>query len=983
LNMHSFAIPIFVILPLSMNAFNLSPYPSLVINFPKDLNFQLEQTSSSYFGYTLVIRPTSIIVAAPRSQSTLASQRNINETGAIYRCSLDKDDCSPYIIDGKGQFNLTGYTYVGRKDFQFLGGSMDGGTLDTDMLLVCAPRFCLSSIRTEFMSGVCYRVDNTIGRNPGRVTPIFGLRGESVSYGSFMRGMGLSAHVVEDNSHFLIGAPGKTFGKGSLFVHRSDTTLEGFLKEVQVEPPLNSDILYFGYAVTSGHFDSVNRESVLYVITAPQANQPSGEAYIFSSEWKKLRTLKGEQLGEYFGYAVLAEDLNGDKLTDLIVSAPMHGTEESADNGAIYVFINKGLLSFEKKILRSPLASSVRFGTTLSRLGDINHDGFNDVAVGAPFAGNGSVFVYLGCEDGLQDVPSQQLGSPSNHPSKYGAHMFGHGLSRGSDIDGNGFSDLAVGAPNAEAVFLYRAYPVVKLYGTLRSGERQITPQQQRLNITACYRLSTTAKKKEVQEQVLAIRIVADSRTIFALTQTSEMNYRVVVGPSEQCRILEMQVSFTQKDVYKPVDMHMHYAIAQKDSVQESGFCETCVAVDPTEPKISTERIVFNVGCAFAVCVADLQINSSDVGSTFTLGSRGILRLTYEITNSGETAYLPQFNVTSASRLTFAQVPGDCQVSEAVMLCDLNGGQALGKGETYSVTVSFDVSQLSGTSLMVTAEVFSTGYERNLKDNKHINEISLRVFTEIDVMGEQISSQINLDNHGKSAEVINHYEIKSHGPSAVEQLVVTLQIPIGYKAMGSTPMIPIINITSLKVVGTHDSQPLIIKLFNQDNNQNEKELEDINSEMGLIRSRRVLGIPFNTSYDLFGENFRGQLPLNRTIVLSCQDSEKAMCIRASVQGLRLMPGNSVFLNVSYYVNLGKVNAILPNSWEYFVILTDVELTKKDDSTSNSLAINKRIHPNIISKHLKAIIAIWTILSSIIAGLLIFCVINYSMYKVGL
>ncbi|KAH8361875.1 hypothetical protein KR200_004249 [Drosophila serrata] len=983
LRMYCIAITAFMLFPLSINAFNLSPYPSLVINSPKDLNFQSEQTRSSYFGYTLVIRPTSIIVGAPRSQSTLASQRNINETGAIYRCSLEMDDCSPYIVDHQGQDILSKNTYKGRKDFQFLGGSMDGGTLDTDMLLVCAPRFSFSSIELEYMTGVCYRVENTIGKNPGRVTPIYRVSNKSISYASLMREMGFSAHVVEDNSIFLIGAPAKAYCGGSVFVHRSDMPLEGLFKEVQTKLPLNSDIFYFGYAVSSGHFDSANIQSLQYVITAPQANRPSGEAYILSSEGKFLRTLKGEQLGEYFGYSVLAEDLNGDKLMDLIVSAPMHGTNDTADNGAIYVFINKGLLNFEKKIVKSPLANSARFGTTLSRLGDINHDGFNDVAVSAPFAGNGSVFIYLGSEKGLQDVPSQQLDSPSDHPSKYGAHMFGHGLSRGSDIDGNGFNDLAIGAPNAEAVFLYRAYPVVKLYGTVRSNERRISPQQKILNITACYRLSMTAEKKEVQEQVLSIRIVADPRITFALTQTSEFNYRVAVGPTEQCRVLELQVAFTQKDVYKPIDLQMHYDVAPKDSVQEGGFCETCFAVDPTGPKSSMDRIVFNVGCDSAVCIADLQLNSKDLGSTFTLGSSDILRLTYEITNAGEIAYLPQFNVTSDACLTFAQVPGECQVSGAVMMCDLNGGNALGKGETYSITVSFDVSQLSGTSLIVTAEVFSIGYERNLKDNKHVTEINLREFTEIDVTGDQTSSQILLDNHDNSLKIIKNFEIKSHGPSAIEQLAVDFLIPIAYKAIESKPMIPIINVTSLKVVATHDSQPLVIELSDHDNKQKEKNPEDRSSETGRIRSSRDLGIPVHTSYDLLGGNSRGQLPLNRTIVFSCQDSEKTMCIRASLNGVRLKSDNSIFLNVSYHVNLNEVNAILLKPWGYFVILIDVEVAKKDDPTFTSLAINKRIEPCVISKNLKAIISIWIILPSVIAGLLIFSVINYSMYKVGL
>ncbi|TDG50872.1 hypothetical protein AWZ03_002861 [Drosophila navojoa] len=40
------------------NAFNYAPRANVVIRAPQHLKFQLPQTRSSYFGYTLVIRPT-------------------------------------------------------------------------------------------------------------------------------------------------------------------------------------------------------------------------------------------------------------------------------------------------------------------------------------------------------------------------------------------------------------------------------------------------------------------------------------------------------------------------------------------------------------------------------------------------------------------------------------------------------------------------------------------------------------------------------------------------------------------------------------------------------------------------------------------------------------------------------------------------------------------------------------------------------------
>lgn len=48
-----------------------------------------------------------------------------------------------------------------------------------------------------------------------------------------------------------------------------------------------------------------------------------------------------------------------------------------------------------------------RFGFALASLGDLNKDGYEDIAVGAPYEGNGVVYIYLGSKSGLISKPSQ------------------------------------------------------------------------------------------------------------------------------------------------------------------------------------------------------------------------------------------------------------------------------------------------------------------------------------------------------------------------------------------------------------------------------------------------------------------------------------------------------------------------------------------------------------------------------------------------
>ena len=82
---------------------------------------------------------------------------------------------------------------------------------------------------------------------------------------------------------------------------------------------------------------------------------------------------------------------------------------------------------------------------------DVNGDGFTDVAVGAP--GENRVYLYLGSAAGLATTAAAVLTGPSGGG-------FGSSLASAGDVDGDGFADLVVGAPktgsNAGAIYVYR-----------------------------------------------------------------------------------------------------------------------------------------------------------------------------------------------------------------------------------------------------------------------------------------------------------------------------------------------------------------------------------------------------------------------------------------------------------------------------------------------------------------------------------------------
>lgn len=166
--------------------------------------------------------------------------------------------------------------------------------------------------------------------------------------------------------------------------------------------------------------------------------------------------------------------------------------------------------------------------------------------------------------------------------------------------------------------------------------------------------------------------------------------------------------------------------------------------MNPTDPKSVKNKVVFSTGCKAAKCVADLSVKSSLVDVMklpFILGSLSSLLIDYHITNKGETAYLAQIRITlPETNVAFTKTPSNCVLTEDsaesnVMVCDVNGGSPMFKGDATSIRISVDTTKLDGNELLVKGNVFSTGDELNAEDNTVENVIPLAEFSDIEISG--------------------------------------------------------------------------------------------------------------------------------------------------------------------------------------------------------------------------------------------------------
>lgn len=159
---------------------------------------------------------------------------------------------------------------------------------------------------------------------------------------------------------------------------------------------------------------------------------------------------EGGQTNAFFGTTSSpAGDVNGDGFDDIIVGASGYDSGGSnTGRASVYHGSAEGLGQSASWLVYGELASTA-LGGSVAGAGDLNGDGFDDVAVGSANCINddgtrGCVLVFLGSAGGLETTATATL------VDRDGAGNFGARLARAGDVNGDGFSDLLVGAPYAE-----------------------------------------------------------------------------------------------------------------------------------------------------------------------------------------------------------------------------------------------------------------------------------------------------------------------------------------------------------------------------------------------------------------------------------------------------------------------------------------------------------------------------------------------------
>ncbi|MBD3241992.1 MAG: hypothetical protein GF331_15490 [Chitinivibrionales bacterium] len=255
-------------------------------------------------------------------------------------------------------------------------------------------------------------------------------------------------------SDVIVGAPRFTLGyveRGAAYIYLGGPS--GVSAAYHRRLTIAQSYVHFGSVVaTAGDVQNDGYSDV--IVGAPDwSNGHTGEGYVAvyygsasgvdeTPDWEEESNLAGARMGCAVS---TAGDVNNDTYSDIIIGAK-HYSNGQFEEGVAYVYHGgAGGLSGVADAMLEVNQLGAYFGTDVACAGDVNGDGYSDVVVGAPeYVSSvevGAIFVYHGSSVGVGGDYDDWSASG------YGPCGFGRSVSGAGDVNGDGFGDIVVGAP--------------------------------------------------------------------------------------------------------------------------------------------------------------------------------------------------------------------------------------------------------------------------------------------------------------------------------------------------------------------------------------------------------------------------------------------------------------------------------------------------------------------------------------------------------
>ncbi|MEE6472011.1 hypothetical protein FKM82_009436 [Ascaphus truei] len=825
----------------------LSALLLLTFSLGHGFNLDVEQPAvytgpeGSLFGFSVDFylpdaQSVSILIGAPQANT---SQPNVVEGGAVYYCPWQRNDSSCTAIP----FDTTGSRFRDPKDvnvtnlpeqMEFKSKQWFGATVRSHnkSILACAPQYSWRTqkdIKHSDPVGTCYLSVNNFTKfveySPCRSD--FGTEaGQGYCQGGF------SAEFTE-NGRILLGGPGSYFWQGQVITATQDEIQKSFYPEyfiLEIKGQMQTrqasgtyDDSYLGYSVAVGEFSGDDTED--FVAGVPKGNMTYGYVTILNgTDLKSLYNFSGEQMASYFGYSVAATDLTSDGLDDLLIGAPLF-MERTPDGrmqevGRVYVYLQGYSMNSDPDLVLTGGDEYGRFGSSIAILGDLDQDGYNDVAIGAPFRGEnrrGAVFIFNGQSGGLNPKPSQVL--QGEWGSSQAPAFFGLSTRGGKDLDGNGYPDLIVGAFGVDKTLVYRGRPIVHASASLSISPTMFNPEEKTCMTdadtqVACINLSfcLNASGKHVPDSIgFKVELQLDrtkqkgavKRALFLKSSQAHLTQTIHIRNGEQgeCRYMKIYLREESefRDKLSPIYISLNFSLDPLAPADVHGLQP--IFNYQTKHYIE-QKAQIQLDCGDDnICVPDLKLNVSGDRKSVYLGDENSLTLLFNAWNDGEGgAYETELYVTLPNEAEYSGIlrnenlpvlpcAYELENQTRLVICDL--GNPMKSGASLLGGLRFTVPHLRDSSRKVQFD-FQIRSKNANNSQSELVQLALKVeaFAVISFFGVSKPDSVAFplanwkpskrpsQEHEAGPEVKHVYELVNLGPSSVSHGVVELSCPM-------------------------------------------------------------------------------------------------------------------------------------------------------------------------------------------------------------
>ncbi|KAM4705167.1 integrin alpha-8 [Rhinophrynus dorsalis] len=807
-------------------AFNLDVDKVTVYSGPAD----------SYFGYSVDFyvpdsRTASILIGAPKANT---SQPEIVEGGAVYNCPFPNTQTTgckqiPFDITNNRNLRINGT----KEAIEFKSKQWFGATVRShkEKVVACAPLYHWRSVKPipeKDPVGTCYVAIQNFSAY-AEYSPCRGYNADPEGQGFCQAGFSLDFYK---NGDIAMGGPGSFYWQGQVFSTSIADIIKGYSfkniirkltgEKQTVMAQSDYDDSYLGYSVAVGEFTDDSEQEL--VAGVPRGAQNFGYVSIINStNMTFIQNFTGDQMASYFGYTVAVSDVNNDGLDDILVGAPLFMDREFESNpkevGQVYLYLQESPLEFRDAQVLKGTEVFGRFGSSVAHLGDLNQDGYNDIAIGAPFAGEdrkGRVFIYNGNRNGLNKDPSQILeGVWASQAMPSG---FGFTLRGDSDIDKNDYPDLIVGAFGAGKALVYRARPVITVDAQLLLHPMILNPENKTCQIpytdilVTCFtvRVCATVSGQSIPRKiVLKAELELDwlkqkgavKRTLFLEYQQAHLAFDLIIERQRPTQCHDFVVYLIEENEFRdkltPITVNLNYSL---DESMFLGDMELRPILNRYKETSIQEQAHILVECGEDnMCIPDLKLSARSDKDQLIIGEENHVLFIINTRNDGEGAYEAELYMNIPPEADYIGIERNmeglrqlnCEYKmeneSRMVVCDL--GNPMVAGTNLSVGLRFVVQRLESADRIS----FDLYVKSSNKDNPNSNFVSLQInitaVAQVEIRGVSLPPQIvlpipNFEPKEKPAEewevgpLVQHiYELHNIGPSAISETHLSVGWP--------------------------------------------------------------------------------------------------------------------------------------------------------------------------------------------------------------